>query len=280
MNNLNIKELIDLAIEKNQENILSKSLSPSTLNHPCHRYIFNQFRWVSKPIKHDARSLRIFNRGHTDESKIIEWLKLANIDIKYEYDNGQIGYHEYNGHVKGFVDGIITKDDAQYILECKTVNQATYKIISSSGILKGKIEHYLQIQLYMFFMRIYNAVYIAINKNTDEIYVEYLKYDENSIKHILELIVELLESDYIPPQIHNNPSGYICNRFNGCPHINVCFKGESNEHNCRTCKNGKPYTKSDANNNAWYCSIHKITLNLEEQMNKIKTCTEYKNLFK
>lgn len=277
---MNLKELIDTAIEKEASSRQSNSLSPSMLNHPCQRHIFYQFRWASNPSKHKAKMLRIFNRGHRDEQQLIKWLKLANIDIKHKKNNGnQIGYNIYNSHIKGFIDGLITIDNKQYILECKSINDATYTTIETSKLKDGNKEHYLQIQLYMHFMKIYDAIYIAINKNNDELYVEHIKYNEVDILSIIELIANLLFTQNIPEQIHNGRQGYICKRFGGCQYSNICLGCEESLKTCRSCIHSEANINSQNNDNSWFCNKHKIVLDIDKQYKQAKECLEYNKLF-
>lgn len=274
-----LKKLIDTAIERNATTRQSNSLSPSMLNNPCARHVFYQFRWASNPPKHSAKMLRIFNRGHRDEAQMIEWLKQAGIHVTHERDGKQLGYEDFNGHVKGFVDGIVEIDGKKSILECKTVNEGTYKVISNTGLQGGKKDHYLQIQLYMYFMKIHSALYMAINKNTDDIYLEHVIYDESSIVNHIRLIAELIYTQTIPEQAHTTPKGYLCHRFGGCPHMAVCFSGVESLQTCRSCMHSEPYTLGGVEKNSWHCKKHDAILTLDDQGQRARDCAEYTKLF-
>lgn len=274
-----ILEQVNHALQVNADQKQSKSLSPSMLNHPCHRHVFYQFRWASNPVTHSPQTLRIFNRGHRDESQLIQWLQQAGIVVQHVDNGNQIGYDEYNGHVKGFVDGILIINDDHYILECKSINVSTFKVIKNDGLKIGKLEHYLQVQLYMYFMKLPKAIYIAVNKNNDELHIEEIDYDEDSIRNTIGLTAQLLFTNEIPPQAHSHPQGYICQRFGGCPHINTCFGVDKPLQTCRSCIHGSPYTESDITKNSWHCKKHNINIPLEEQTTKATSCPDYSRLF-
>lgn len=274
-----ILEQINHAIQTNDVPKQSNSLSPSMLNHPCPRHVFYQFRWASNPVAHTAKTLRIFNRGHRDESQLIQWLQQAGIVVQHVDNGNQIGYEEYNGHVKGFVDGVLIINDDHYILECKSINLSTFKVIKGGGLKIGKPEHYLQVQLYMYFMKLPKAIYIAVNKNNDDLYIEKIDYNEDSIRNIMGLTAQLLFTNEIPPQVHGHPQGYTCQRFGGCPHVGTCFGTDKPLQTCRSCIHGSPFIDEDVNKNSWHCKKHNINIPLEEQATKAVNCSDYSRLF-
>src|SRR5208283_4628088 len=51
-----------------------KHLGASDIGHQCERYLWYKFRWMCEP-KFSGRMLRLFNRGHLEEARFIEWLE-------------------------------------------------------------------------------------------------------------------------------------------------------------------------------------------------------------
>lgn len=49
-------------------------LGASLIGRECSRFLWYTFRWV-KHVKNDGRTLRLFNRGHREEDRFIEWLE-------------------------------------------------------------------------------------------------------------------------------------------------------------------------------------------------------------
>lgn len=131
----------------------------------------------------------------------------------------------------------------------------------------------------MYFSKIHDAIYIAVNKNTDELYIKQIKYDESSIVDILRLSAELLFTKDIPERANNTPQGYICNRFGQCEFMNICWGAQTPEKTCRSCLHGEPYTIQDNSPNTWHCKKYLVNLNLGEQEHRAKNCSEYSQLF-
>ena len=61
-----------------------KHLGASLIGRDCSRFLWYVFRWV-KHEKHDGRKQRLFNRGHREEARFIEWLEGIGCTV-YAYD--------------------------------------------------------------------------------------------------------------------------------------------------------------------------------------------------
>lgn len=59
-------------------------LGASLIGHPCSRYLWYNFRWVRQE-KFSGQMYRLFNRGHREEERFVEWLKGAGFEV-HEFD--------------------------------------------------------------------------------------------------------------------------------------------------------------------------------------------------
>ena len=69
-----IKSDIDEYCEKKFDDGFRWHLGASLIGHECKRYLFYVFRWCFKE-NFDGRMQRLFNRGHREEERFIEWLE-------------------------------------------------------------------------------------------------------------------------------------------------------------------------------------------------------------
>ena len=67
-------------------------LGASLIGRNCKRYLWYVFRWCRQP-KFDGRKQRLFNRGHREEERFIEWLEGIGFKIWFEdYDSDPLYY--------------------------------------------------------------------------------------------------------------------------------------------------------------------------------------------
>lgn len=100
-------------------------LGASLIGDPCSRKLWYGFRWVYHKM-HDGRQQRLFNRGHREEERFIEWLTAAGITVeshdttkplndKGEYP--QIRISGCKGHFGGSLDSKIKFPESWGILK-------------------------------------------------------------------------------------------------------------------------------------------------------------------
>lgn len=76
-----IKHKIDSYWEKDQEDGRRYHLGGSLIGRECSRELWYSFRWATH-TKHKGRILRLFNRGHHEEPRMIEWLTKIGIEVR------------------------------------------------------------------------------------------------------------------------------------------------------------------------------------------------------
>lgn len=68
-----------------------RHLGASLIGHDCKRYLWYVFRWCFHK-KHDGRQQRLFNRGHREEARFVEWLEGIGFKVWFENYEG-FAYH-------------------------------------------------------------------------------------------------------------------------------------------------------------------------------------------
>ena len=108
----------------------------------------------------------------------------------------------------------------------------------------------------MFLSKIKNALYIGINKNNDEMYIESVKVDEKQGESLVDKAKRIIFTNKPPPKISDKPDWYQCKI---CAYSTICHDDKFPLANCRTCAFSVLGTK-------WECSLNKRVLSLEDQL--------------
>lgn len=187
-------------------------LGASELGHYCDRYLWLKYNKKIKE-KFKGRMLRLFRRGQLEENVVLEDLK--NIGCKV-YDE-QKGFKDGDiaGHIDGIVVGIPEDPGNPHLLEIKTHNKKSFELLKKDGVKKSKLQHWVQMQIYMYKMELDRSLYFSICKDNDEIYTERIKIDKESANLYLSKGHELTTTKKIPSKISNNSSWYQCKMCSG-----------------------------------------------------------------
>lgn len=257
-------------------------LGASVLGQECGRAVWYNFRWATKPA-FSGRMIRLFNRGHLEEARFIACLLSIGVNVYQQDENGkQFRISFANGHAGGSGDGIgvgvpdLDKNLA-CLLEFKTHSEKSFielagkledwrsfrsgkKKFTGAGVRAAKFEHYVQMQLYMRKMGLACALYCAVSKNTDDMYMELIALDTSVADMFLDRGERLVWSPTPPKRINESPGYWKC-RF--CDHRPVCHLGAQPDINCRTCAFSEPCKDKPG---AWYCNKHHKFLDRKEQL--------------
>lgn len=271
-----LREAINEHLEKNQEDSRRDHLGASLIGRPCDRQIWYDWRW-SNPQKHSGRMLRLFNRGHREEDRFMEWLlpvceKFWPIDPR---TGKQINVSDYFGYFGGSLDGVMRNprgyEKGDYLTEFKTHNDKSFQKLTTIGVKDAKPEHYAQMQTYLHYKtQLKAAIYVAINKNDDSLYIETIEKNESwwldNVKPKVERI--LLSRD--PPKRMEmaSPNYFYCKHF--CTFKDQCWDNANPAKSCRTCAFVK------VTDEGWKCG--KTTFLLSSDKQRIG-CDQYERLF-
>lgn len=246
-------------------------LGISILGDECERKLWYAFRWVHDRENFDGRMLRLFETGHHEESRVIENLKAAGVDI-HEVDQltgDQWAVSAAGGHVRGHLDGIIFSGlkeapKACHVFECKTHNAKSFKALLLSGVAVAKPLHYAQMQGYMHLKGIDRAFYVAVEKDTDTMRSERVHYDPVFASALMAKGERIVTASEPPAKLHENPEAKMAYACGWCPALAVCHRGAWPRSNCRTCLHATPLMDGRG---AWHCARHDREISTDDQRN-------------
>jgi len=261
-----IPDLIYAAYEASASDWDGLGFSPSMLGTECDRALWYLFRWACAKEKFSGRMLRLFQTGHIEEDRIIDDLKRIGLEV-HEVDPStgkQWLARAIGGHLRGKLDGIITAGVPEapaktHVVECKSHSEKSFGKVKMHGVLKGKFEHWVQCQVYMHVRGIDRALYAAVNKNTDEVYYERVRYDHEFCSLLFARLQRVILTDQPPAPISEKRSAPDC-RF--CKSKPLCVGESFARLNCRTCLHSTPLLDGDA---AWTCARWAKPLLADEQ---------------
>jgi hypothetical protein len=198
-------------------------MGASMLGHPCERWMWLSFRWAVQPA-FSGRVLRLFRRGHQEEENIIDDLRSIGVMVQNLETQTNVNF---GSHVSGSIDAVINGGvpeamQKRHIGEFKTHSLKSFNDVEAKGVEKSKPEHYAQMQIYMHFAGIERAFYLAVNKNTDELYQERIRYDAECALRLVAKAARIIASVEPPARISTDPGHFEC-KF--CDHHAVCHGG-------------------------------------------------------
>ena len=235
-------------------------LGASLIGHACDRHIWYTFRWATTP-SWGGRMLRLFDRGKREEAVVAEELRAIGVELHTDENGKQIECRDGSGHFGGSVDGIgrgfPEAPKSWAILEVKTHSAKSFTELKKLGVAEAKPQHYAQMQSYMGLLGIDRALYFAVNKDNDEIYTEWVHFDEDAFKGMTERARRIIDAKEPPVKLSEDPAYYECKM---CPFFSLCHEQKVAEVSCRTCCHASP-----GESGAWACELHSAVLNKGEQ---------------
>lgn len=269
------------AYRKDEDGVRSH-LGASLLGIDCGRALFYGYRWAKKP-KFDGKTLRLFNRGHLEEGRLIALLLMIGVQVYQQDAEGkQFRISHHNGHIGGSADGFAIgipdlPEGYKCNLEFKTHGEKSFiklagqpdkdefnrtgrtRFIGGEGVKKAKYEHYVQQCLYMEKSGIGASLYVAVNKNTDHIWMELIAADPETARKFLDRGDKIIDATVPPRRIAESIGAYSCM---WCDFKRICHMNEPMDKNCRTCINASP----GLTEGMWECALHKTQLDKAAQI--------------
>lgn len=237
-------------------------LGASLIGRECKRYLWYVFRWCLHE-KTTGRQQRLFNRGHREEARFIEWLEGIGFKVWFENrdeapnekgEYPQYGISDVMGHFGGSLDGVAVLPERYGIaepvlLEFKTNGTgAGFNKLADDGMAIAKPEHFAQTSTYGKKYNFRYCVYLNINKNDDSLHIEVVKLNHNLGEQMIMKAEQIIMSQTAPARLSDNPTFHKCGY---CHMKEVCHKGAVVEVNCRSCAFARPVENAE-----WFCEVH------------------------
>ena len=227
-------------------------LGASEIGHECDRYLWLSFRWA-KPADFDGRMLRLFDTGNHQEPRLIADLRNIGVEVwDKDEDGNQWRYKAAGGHFAGSLDGVglglPEAPKTPHLLEFKTANAKSFAAMAKKGVKESKPQHWLQMQIYMGWANLTRAMYLMVNKDTDEIHAERIEFDQDAFDRALQRAERIITSPEPAVTLAEDATNFTC-KF--CQYKHQCYGTEAPAVSCRTCAHSTPEMDGDGR---WSCA--------------------------
>lgn len=246
-------------------------LGLSVLGEECERQLWYAFRWAHAPEAKAGRVLRLLDTGHREEARIIAELKAIGcvVDTVDPETGEQFEVSAVGGHVRGHLDGVVLSGVVEapakpHVFEAKTHSVRSFRALQKSGVAAAKPVHYAQMQGYMHLRGIDRALYVAVEKDSDELHIERIRYDAAFALRLMAKAERIVHADRAPAKLHEDPASKAAFACGWCPARGLCHGAAVGLEvwprlNCRTCLH------SSAVDGGWHCARFDKPLTLDEQ---------------
>lgn len=259
------------AYEKNRTHRFQRRIGASQIGGPCDRKLWYGFRWYARGEQFDGRMLRLFETGHHAETRFYYNLRDIGCEVHtHTPEAEQFTFTDCDGHLVCKIDGagkgIPEAPKAWHVLEFKTHSAKSFKEIKSKGIREAKFEHFAQCVIGMVLSGMNRCLYLAVNKDTDELYSERLRLEEckADAEQLVSRAKSIIEAKKPPARCSEDAESQACKY---CEFRGVCHDCDDPVVTCRSCKFSQP-----AENGEWQCNLHNKILSEAEQE---AACAEY-----
>ena len=220
-------------------------LGASLIGDECDRKIWLSFHHVQEP-KFNDRMIRLFNRGHLEEGRFLAMLECANIEpcnADPSKDGKQYGGRQgwFGGSIDGLAKNVPDLPNENVMLEFKTMNDSRFSAMTKKGVYTTDRRYYLQMQANFSNMNtlypslnLKHCLFMCVNKNNDDIYIEIVDYDEEIGKSMIDKANNLATSSI--PKVLKPCKAYMPCKM--CEYRDICFENIEYPHkDCRNCAN-------------------------------------------
>lgn len=237
-------------------------LGASIIGRECAREVWYSFHWATER-KFDGRMLRLFNRGHLEEPRFVALLQAIGCTVyQFDAEGKQFKIKGHKGHYGGSLDAVVVGcpdvPDEPVLAEFKTHGDKSFQKLKTDGVMSSKWEHFVQMQQYMGKQGLKFSLYMATNKNDDEIHAEIIQFDPGQYQRYEQRSIQIIEAREPPPKISETPGFWKC-KF--CDHAGVCHLKTLPVKSCRSCINSTPI-----DGGWWSCNLKKTLLDNADQL--------------
>lgn len=227
-------------------------LGASIIGKECKRAVWYDFRWTT-PVAFSGRMLRLFDTGNHEEARFVKDLRDIGCTV-YAFDpttGKQFEFDDHHGHMAGHMDACGEKipegGKAWHVLEFKTHSSKSFAELRKKGVKESKPEHYAQMMMYMGWSGMERALYLAKDKDTDELYAERVRFDQGEFDRLRARAASIIFDAGMPLRISDDPAHWQCKM---CNHYELCHGQRGAQKNCRTCIYATPTKDGNA---TWVC---------------------------
>ena len=255
------REAIFAAYEADARQGFRLHLGASLIGKPCDRSLWYDFRWTTV-AQHPGRLLRLFETGQLEEARIVRNLRrIGTTVLEVDPETGrQWRVEAHGGHFGGSLDAVALNlpeaPKTWHVLEFKTHASKSFVELVAQGVRQAKPQHFAQMQIYLRLTTLTRAMYLAVNKNNDDLYVERIELDADYADRLLAKAGRILFAARPLDRVSDDPAWYECRN---CDHAEVCRGEAAAAVNCRTCLASTPIE------GGWWCERQQRALSDADQ---------------
>ncbi|GAB5501172.1 MAG: hypothetical protein PsegKO_34830 [Pseudohongiellaceae bacterium] len=260
-----IRDAVFAAYEADRNDEFRDHLGASIIGQECERALWYGFRWASK-TDFPGRVLRLFETGNLEEDRLVRNLRRIGATVlDRDPETGrqwrveapaEYGGRHFGGSLDGLAHNLPEAPKTWHVVEFKTHSAKSFRQLSK-GVKTAKPQHWAQMQVYMHLMRLTRALYMAVCKDTDDLYTERVKYDCEAAEALLKRAKRVIEGDRPPAKLSEDPDYYLC-RF--CDHQELCHGDGFAPRHCRSCLHSTAVEEGK-----WHCAKWDKHLSSAEQ---------------
>lgn len=248
--------------EAKQDSGFRAHLGASIIGTSCERSLWYSFRWATRAI-FSGRLLRLFERGHMEEARFVSALRAIGATVMTIDPNTgqQWEFRDDTQHFGGSADavafGLPEAPQSWAGIEMKTHGDKSFRDLVAKGVQTSKPMHWAQMQTYGYLGEIDRFLYLAVNKNDDDLYAEWIHIDPAEGARLVAKAKRIINAPVPLSRIAHTEGWYECRL---CSHHAVCWDGALPERHCRSCMNSTPVADGQ-----WHCARFERLLTLAEQ---------------
>ncbi len=134
--------------------------------------------------------------------------------------------------MRGHIDGVIVAGPDigvawPALWEHKALNSKSWNDLVKHGLAISKPVYYGQVQIYMAYMELEVALFTALNKDTQALHHEIIRFDSAHAQALSDKAVEIIraaDAGELPPRIATASDFYLCRL---CPYHRRCWEKTS-----------------------------------------------------
>lgn len=259
-----LPRIVDAYRQDDENDNFRSHLGASQIGKECDRALYLGWRWAYTR-KFSGRLLRLFNRGHQEEARFLAMLEMIGVQFHQPENGGQERISDHGGHFGSALDGVlwnVIECPGEWVLgEFKSHNTKSFCDLVVKGVQVSKPEHYSQVQSCMARRGIHKTLYVASNKNDDDIFAQIIEFDGRAADSSLSRAGNIIVAREPPKRISEDPSNFKCGI---CDAKQIChFPSNAPKlMNCRTCR----HSLADIPTGTWYCEYLERVLDKEDQL--------------
>lgn len=249
---------IQEALVADRDDWESVGISAGDIGMECDRALWLTFRRASVPEVIDWRKRRVFERGQIEEERLLDLLRLIGLEVSGQQDRVRAAGGHLRGKIDGLTIGLPEAPKTEHVVECKSAKADSFAKIKD-GVKKGNPLHYATVQFYMHGKGLSRALYMATNKDNEDLHIERVEYDAAFALRAVARVERVINAPEPPSRLCSKRDDF---RGRLCKQAEVCWNEIWPRAHCRTCLHSSPLLDGNA---GWDCARWSKPLSLPEQ---------------